>query len=128
MDSQDSDRQPNGGRVFVGLVIILIGLALVTDRTGFYELHLSGQLWPLILVALGTLKVLDPGRCGGRPRSRRGGVWLLYVGCWGLVSEFHLVGFDYRTSWPLLVIGAGIIVVWRALEKVDRSSGRVQAS
>ena len=52
----------------------------------------------------------------GRVRSRRSGVWLIMVGFWGLISEFHLFGFTFATSWPLLVIGAGVLIVWRSLE------------
>jgi hypothetical protein len=128
MDNPDSDHRRNGGLVFIGLVIILIGLALLGERTGFDGVHLSGHYWPLILIVLGAVKVLDPGRRGGRPRSRRGGVWLIYVGCWGLVNELHLFGFDYDTSWPLLIIGAGIIMVWRAFDNPCRRVDRVRES
>jgi hypothetical protein len=128
MDSKDNDHQRNSGRVFFGLVIILIGLAMLGDRTGFYRLHLSGHYWPLILIVLGGMKMLDPGQTSGHQRSRRGGLWLIYVGCWGLVNEFHLFGFDYGTSWPLLIIGAGIGIVWRAFENPDAGRDQLRES
>jgi cell wall-active antibiotic response 4TMS protein YvqF len=46
----------------------------------------------------------------------------VFVGCWALANEFALFGFDYGTSWPLVVIGAGVLVVWRALDPVTRPS------
>jgi hypothetical protein len=128
MDSNDNDHQQNSGRVFIGFVIILIGLAMLGEQTGLYGLNLSGHYWPLILVVLGGMKVLDPGQSGGRQRSRRGGLWLIYVGCWGLVNEFHLFGFDYGTSWPLLIIGAGIGIVWRAFDNPDGGRDQLRES
>jgi hypothetical protein len=47
---------------------------------------------------------------------------LTAVGVWGLISEARLFGFDYSTSWPLLIIAAGMIMVWRAFE--DAAGGR----
>jgi hypothetical protein len=128
MDSQESGHQTNNGRIFIGLVILLIGFAMLGERTGFYGLHVPGRFWPMILVVLGAIKVLDPGRRGRHQGSRRGGAWLMYVGCWLLVNEFNLFGFDYSTSWPLLIIGAGILMVWRAFERPDGGCNRVRES
>jgi hypothetical protein len=117
MDSEaDDPRKYNSGRVFAGIAILLAGLAMLADQTGLRRFHVSAHYWPLILVALGVTKAIDPSGRDGRRRSRRGGVWLVYVGCWGLVNEFHLFGLDYGSSWPLLVIGSGLVIVWRALE------------
>ena len=126
MTTDDNARPVNSGRVFGGLVILLLGLALLLDRTAIWEVRMSGHYWPLILIALGAMRLVDPPRCDGRPRSRRSGAWLLYVGCWGLINEFHLFGFDYRTSWPLLVVGAGIGMVWRAFDNNPGHSDRIR--
>lgn len=116
MDNPERERQRSSGHVFVGLVIVLVGLVMLAERTGLDGIHLSGHFWPFILIALGAVKSLDPGEHGGRRRSRRGGLWLMYVGGWGLVNEFHLFGLDYGSSWPLLIIGAGVGLVWRAFD------------
>ena len=110
---KDQEEPPNSGRVLVGLAIVAVGIIMLIDRMGFADIHLSGRFWPLILIGLGLIKMFDPPRRDGR-RSRRSGGWLLWVGVWGLVSEFHVLGLDYATSWPLLVIGVGIGMVWRA--------------
>jgi hypothetical protein len=126
--TQDHARQSDRGRVFAGLVIILAGLALLLDRSAIWEVRMSRHYWPLILVALGALRLLDPCCDDGRPRSPRAGAWLLYVGCWGLLNEFHLFGFSYRTSWPLLIVGAGVGMVWRAFDNFPGRSDRVRES
>jgi hypothetical protein len=111
----------NQGRILAGIAVMLAGLAMLADRTGLGGLHLSGRYWPLILIALGVLKLSGRTRGDGVRRPVRSGLWLVYVGLWALVSEFQLFGFDYGNSWPLLVIGAGVSIVWRAF---DNPAGR----
>jgi hypothetical protein len=115
----------HAGRIFAGIVVIIVGLAALGDRIGFEGLHLSSHVWPFILIALGGLKMSAGARRDGSRRSRRSGAWLVYVGLWGLASEFQVFGLDYGSSWPLLVIGAGVLMVWRA---VENPAGHVRES
>jgi hypothetical protein len=109
-------RPRNPGRIVGGLAVVLVGLSMLAEQAGFQGLHLSGRFWPLILIAIGAVRLAEVSGRDGRPRSRRVGVWLIFVGVWGLINEFHAFGLDYGTSWPILIIGAGVGMVWRALE------------
>lgn len=112
----DSEDRGNSSRVIVGLVIVAIGVMMLVDRMGIADMSMFmwGRLWPFILIAMGIARMFDaPPRRPGRPSHRTGG-WLLWVGVWGLVSEFQVFGLGYDTSWPLLVIGVGVAMVWRA--------------
>ena len=42
------------------------------------------------------------------------------VGLWGVVSESQLFGLTFATSWPLFVMGVGVMIVWRSLETGSR--------
>jgi hypothetical protein len=117
-DSSDEGHLLNR-RVLVGIAMMLVGVAMLADRNDGWRLDSSGW-WPLFVLFVGAVKVVDPGYRKGRRRSRRGGVWLLAVGAWGLVSEAELFGFDYTTSWPLLIIALGLIIAWRAVEEAGR--------
>jgi hypothetical protein len=125
MDSQQSDRDWRGGRVFGGIVVIIVGISMLIDRTGWFDVRVSSHYWPLILIALGVMKLLEPRQRGRRPRPAIAGVWLVYLGCWGLVNELHLFGFDYHSSWPLLVVGAGVGIVWRAFQDPRDDGARI---
>jgi len=117
MDINDEPQGAHKGRVVAGLIIIAAGVAMLVDRIGISGIHLSGRYWPLLLMVFGFVRLIDPlTRPDGRRRSRWTGVWFIYLGVWGLVSEFHVLGLDYNTSWPLLIVGAGIGMIWRALE------------
>ena len=115
MRTQDSANQPGAqGRIVLGVVAIALGLMLLLDRTGFVSMHMSLRLWPFALLALGLARLTDPSRQGHACACGASGLWLLFIGAWGLVSEFRLFGFDYQTSWPLLMIAAGLMIVWRS--------------
>ena len=102
------------GKVVAGVILMIVGLSMLVDRLDL-DVRLSEHIWPLILIAMGVARLADTS-ASRDCKSPRSGAWLLYIGLWGLISEFHLFGLDYRTSWPLLVIGAGAGIVWRALD------------
>ena len=121
----DHDRTPDAPdrtRVRLGLAMMLVGLALMAYRLDLWELDLSRHSWPFIVLALGLVRLAFPGEERGRRRSRRGGMGLIYIGVWGAISEFRLFGLDYGTSWPLLIIAAGLNTVWRSFESPPRKA------
>jgi LiaF transmembrane domain len=111
------DREPSGqSRILAGLIIIVIGLSLLADRVVDWDVRFTSHMWPFILIAIGVVRAVD-GAYGadGRRRRRMPGLWLIYLGSWGVINEFHVFGFNYGTSWPLLVVGAGLMIVGRAM-------------
>ena len=113
-------------RILIGLAIVLVGFAMLVQRNDGWGLHLDLRWWPFLLIILGLARMAVPGERGGRRRSRRGGFWLLAVGVWGVISEMQLFGFDYSTSWPLLVIAVGVNIVWRSMDPPSRWQIREQ--
>jgi hypothetical protein len=116
MTKDDGEHTPNTGRILIGVLIIVAGLMMLADQSGIAGGHLSGRIWPLFLIGFGVVRLAAPPRHRRRRRSRIAGAWFVFLGVWFLVNEFHLYGLDYHTSWPLLIVGAGIAMVWRALE------------
>jgi hypothetical protein len=119
-------RRPRFGQVLVGLALMLVGLGFLMHRLDVWHVHLSARFWPLILLVIGAAKFLDGPVENRDGRSRRGGMWLIYIGVWGLISEFELFGLSYDTSWPLLVIALGLNIVWRAVEETRARTPREQ--
>jgi len=121
MSNQEESPRTNSGAILVGLILTFVGLAMLVDRTGISGIHLSSKLWPLVLIAFGCARLLAPPEPrNGQPRSRWTGIWFVYLGLWFFINEFRVLGFWYTTSWPLLIVGAGIGMIWRALEGSDR--------
>jgi len=110
-------RGQNRGQVFVGLIILGMGMVLLADRYLDTDLRLVRSWWPLILVIMGAARLTSlPDAPQRRAGCKRSGVWFLILGVWAFVSDSHILGFTFATSWPLLLIGSGALLVWRALE------------
>jgi hypothetical protein len=121
MIKKEEPHGTDGGPILIGLIIIFVGLAMLADRSGISAIHLSGKYWPAVLIAFGCARLLTPRvRPDGQRPSRWTGVWFIYLGLWFFVNEFHVFGFRYGSSWPLLIVGAGIGMIWRAIENPDR--------
>jgi hypothetical protein len=104
--------------ISAGLLTAVVGMLLLADRLADRDVPLVAAWWPFLLIALGAIRLVSPepsGSHGGRHRGRSG-AWLIVVGLWGLVNEAHLFGFDYGSSWPLLVIAVGAMMVWGTLD------------
>jgi hypothetical protein len=115
MTEQAPDQSPRAtGRIVFGAAVILLGIAMLTEPREGWGIYLPDGWWPLFVILFGVARLVEPGQSHGRPRSRSG-VWLVSIGIWGLVSETRLFGFGYATSWPLLVILLGAVIVSRAL-------------
>jgi hypothetical protein len=102
------------GRIAWGVVIGAFGLLLLFDRFGGTDFRFSGDFWPFVLIALGAVRLMQPpDLAAGRPR--RSGSMLLAVGAWALATELHLWGLTFQNSWPILIVGVGLSMVWGAL-------------
>ena len=124
MEPGDS-RDARTNKALTGVALILVGIAILSARLDLWEIRIAREMWPWIPIVVGLVRFLNPPLREGR-RSRRSGVWLIYIGLWGLVSEYALFGLGYRMSWPLLIVGAGLNMVWRALEEAPRRAGGEQ--
>ncbi len=102
------------GHVLIGFVLIVVGSAFLVERMNL--LDADPAVWPLFPLVIGLVRLLSPDEARRHRGGRRAGVWLIYIGIWGLLNEFELFGLDYHNSWPLLVIAAGLNMVWRSLE------------
>jgi cell wall-active antibiotic response 4TMS protein YvqF len=116
METVTRDRPANHGRIMFGVLVIAAGLLLLIDRLELMSIHLTSHLWPLFPLGLGLLRAIDPAAGRDGRHARRSGVWLMFIGCWGLMNEFHVLGFYYDNSWPLVIIFAGITIVWRSID------------
>lgn len=90
------------GRVFLGLIIVLIGLVLLLNQAGIYDFRgLILDWWPMVLVIVGAYSLA----CSTAPPL--GGLLLLLAGAWFQVGK---LGF-MPPNWNSLIIPVIIIIV-----------------
>jgi hypothetical protein len=98
-------------RVLLGAVLLLLGIAFLLHNFYVIDIGPVWRFWPLIIVALGLSRLLQ----AETPLERRRGFWWTFIGLWLFVSVAHVFGLSFHDSWPILLIGWGISLVWRAV-------------
>ena len=126
---QDSNTGMRPAAIVGGSIVLALGILMLLDRTGAIDVHAGRLIAPAVLIILGATMVFDKGgivysqpfrdeRGDMRMRVRKrggstGGLWLIGVGSWMMISQSHLWGLGYHNSWPLLIILMGILMVFR---------------
>ena len=100
------------GSLVAGILLLAAGSVFLLDN--FDVIYIGepvSHFWPLIIVALGLVRIFQ----AENSRERRSGFGWLFFGLWLLVSVLHMFGLTFHTSWPLLLIGFGINAIWKAV-------------
>lgn len=94
----------NQGRIFWGIVLMVLGVLLLLDRLGRIDFgYIIGRYWPVIFVIIGISILIGSG-------SKNTGPALFFILFGGFFLLFRMRIFDSRVwhyIWPLAVIGAG---------------------
>lgn len=98
-------------QVVWGLVLIAIGAIFLLDRLNFLDIHDLWQYWPLVLVFIGLTRMIG----SPTPSEFTGGLWLVFIGTWLFVVFNNAFDVSFRNSWPVLLIGGGIVMVVKPL-------------
>jgi hypothetical protein len=103
-------------RVVIGALILVAGLAILLDNLYLIEIGPVWDYWPLIIVALGLNRIVQAENSWER---RRGFLWT-FIGLWLFISVGHIFDLTFRESWPILLIGIGISMIWKTLSPEPR--------
>src|SRR5450432_3359527 len=107
---RDNDRHP-GWRSNHGLIpgAIVIGIGVLFLLQNFHIAYIWDwwRYWPVALIAVGLVKLVDSTYGGGRVF---GGI-LLVVGAIFLGSSLGIYDVSIGELWPLFLIGAGLMML-----------------
>ena len=118
-----SPRRYLSGQVIVGAGIILLGLLLLLDNLGVLDARDFTQFWPVILIVLGLLSLLQPVK----PGSRIWGAILLFLGVVFLLRTMGLAYLHMRDVWPIILLIVGVGLIWGSSTR-SRSAIRKEAA
>ena len=102
-------------RMIVGLAIAGVGVLFALDNMNLLEADDIVRFWPVILVLIGSIKLLWPSR----NTSRVTGAVLIVVGALLLLDEIPGLGIDIDPGdlWPLILVLVGLRLVWGAIQR-----------
>jgi len=115
-----SDVPRKRGGIGAGLVLIVLGLTLLAAQ--FIPGASWGELWPLIIVALGFGQMVTPGWGEERGIMRvMDGIGTMLIGFVFLGNTLGYISwsvwFVLLTLWPVLLIAAGIAIIGKGISQ-----------
>ena len=103
----ETPRSTTSVKMIVGLFFVIFGILLTAGNLDVIDPDRYLRLWPIMVVAVGLAKIVEPG--GGLS-----GGTLVVVGSSLLAYNLEWVHFTIFDLWPLVLIGIGIVMVGRA--------------
>jgi predicted membrane protein len=123
VNADSRERARSGASLAVGVFIIAIGLLFFLGNLGILDPHRLLRFWPVIFIAVGVQKILQPDARVGRGTAY---VWL-GVGGWLLLSQLDLIHLRFHDIWPLLFIFVGGRLLWRQFRTDPAGAGTFPA-
>ncbi|PKM52027.1 MAG: hypothetical protein CVV02_03290 [Firmicutes bacterium HGW-Firmicutes-7] len=109
------DKHKPSKRIFLGIIIILVGLAILLNTLGILDENLLKTYWPLLLVFFGFYSLLD--------RSTRNSLGIIAI-LLGIFYQLKTLGWFFtgvniwELLWPTLII---VIGLWFVFPKTKQS-------
>lgn len=100
------------------LVVIGIGVLFLLNNLNIFFIHDVWRFWPGILIAVGLVKLVDSPDSSGR---LTGGV-MVGVGALFLADNLGFLNLSWDNFWPLILIGAGLLMLWSRLAPSQAAS------
>ncbi len=97
-------------RLVLGLAIVMAGILFTLDNLGIIHAGSYLKYWPVFLVALGIVKVIQARSWGSYGWSV---AWIV-VGLWWLAENIGMLSVSIWALWPLVLVLVGGSIVWRA--------------
>lgn len=105
-NDEPGDSRPFGP-ILIGALLVAIGVAMLAERTNLLPDAWRLQIWPVLLMAFGVARLMQPARRGRR------GLFYVLAGAWWLAGLQGLLSFE--RTWPLLIVFYGASVVFQAV-------------
>jgi predicted membrane protein len=101
------------GRLIVGGLLIFFGLLFTLDNFGVVDAGNVLAYWPMILIVVGLLRVIQPRH----PGQRVFGVVMVGLGIFFQAQELGWTSLRFHDLWPVILVVIGGSLVWRAFER-----------
>jgi predicted membrane protein len=105
------------GPVIPAVVLIALGVIFLLTENHIVEARDIWRFWPLLVVIGGVAKIYAHRRA----RAFEGWV-LIAVGLLLQIASLGLIHIATHLLWPLILIGLGVILLWRTLFQSDEPS------
>ncbi len=100
-------------KIFLGIILVLLGLTVMLDNLNFGFWNVFGKFWPIVLVFWGMDRLREHGK------SKFWSMFLVIFGIGAIFSNLDLIPVDFfELLWPMLLITMGIWLIIPAKRKL----------
>jgi hypothetical protein len=125
MDDETTTGQPKpyrmGGilldKLFLGIAFLVAGVFFSLDAMDIVEVGSLFDWWPLLLVAIGLAKVVQPGS----GESKAWGLFLVVFFSFWLAHNLELINMHPTHLWPLVLLFIGGTMIWRSMHREPKA-------
>jgi len=103
-------------RLFIGSMIIIIGVLALIQNLAIFNIRHILQFWPVVFMVLGGLKINQSEDLKGRFL----GVILVITGAVMTLNHLGIIDTNMHDWWPLFLIMAGVLILFK-IRPVKRS-------
>lgn len=105
-----SHHRNHQGRIFWGLVLVIIGVLFLLDRIGGFDFgYMISTYWPAIFIILGFSILIGNGFRRAGP-----GIFFIVFGVIFLLAELDILEYNvWQYIWPFLIIFVGLWLILR---------------
>lgn len=111
MEDKKNLKNRNGARVVGGLLLVAAGAALLIRNMGYFDLPYWLFSWPMILILVGIYSGVKHNF------QNNGWIIMIAVGVFFLADRFIPNLKLEPAFWPLIIIGLGIVFIFRPGKK-----------
>ncbi len=111
-------RQRMQQRVVLGAALAILGLVFLLDNFHLFDARRVLPFWPVVFIAIGALKIHQ----SRQPWGYLIGAGLMAAGLLMTLQHLGYIEFRWRDWWPLLLIGAGVMVILKGQFRLDSDS------
>ncbi|MGA2214618.1 MAG: DUF5668 domain-containing protein [Bryobacteraceae bacterium] len=122
--AQRQYRHSGSHGIFLGAIVVAIGLMLLLDNLRIVRFHDVWQYWPVLLIAYGVSRIVD----GHSPSGYFWGGGIALTGAFLLLDNLDILPFNAEVFWPILLIAFGVSVLVKALDRNRFPAGAFVAS
>jgi predicted membrane protein len=103
-----------------GLLIVLVGTALLLHQLGIIPIDLVARFWPLLLVVFGVMNLMTQS-------GRFFGFLLILAGVVLQLNKLGITHLSFADLWPIALIAVGLLLMWGSLETRGFLRGKAKA-
>lgn len=91
-------------RLFIGALLIALGLIALVGNFGFFSPFIVFQFWPTVFIVLGLIKLTK----AMEPQDKLWGMIFIGVGVIMTLNTLNIIHFSFHQWWPVILILVGL--------------------